>query len=503
MTEPLGNGNTDNAPAQGGARSYNYNPNDVNSLFVKVIESLSSSDHAKDPLLRILEEVCRHFKFGCGFVYESDHTGLFHLRECFISPGMRSIPKKFTLDHHPAPDDIESIRNAPLSCPKRGTSPLHTFLAGIFNANSCIMIPVVSRDNVMIGLVGLMDRRRNILLDDASIQAARMVLNILANNLKLRIYQRSLKYTRQSLIDILDNTGIDIYVNDFYTHEILYANKSMAAPYGGREALLGRKCWQAFYNDKNGPCEYCPQKKLLDDIGSPSKVYSWDYRRPFDGSWFRVFSAAFHWFDGRLAHVVSSVDITESKRNEALIAHMADFDALTNLPNRRKLTADCERAMRNGDSHGYLLFFDLDNFKSLNDSVGHQAGDELLVEVSKTLSEHPLTRDRCYRYGGDEFILLYDGESREYIIKVVLYLLRRFGQPWILKEVSPICRASIGVAEYPADAATPEALINIADKMMYLAKRSGRGMACFFDGTNIKPGDYPDQQEDDAPSPAP
>ena len=108
----------------------------------------------------------------------------------------------------------------------------------------------------------------------------------------------------------------DIYVNSFDSHDMLYANESMAAPYGGIEHFEGKKCWQALYKDKTGECEFCPKKHLIDENGQPTKVYSWDYQRPFDKCWFRVFSAAFAWIDGQIAHVITSVDINHQKTIE-------------------------------------------------------------------------------------------------------------------------------------------------------------------------------------------
>lgn len=253
--------------------------------------------------------------------------------------------------------------------------------------------------------------------------------------------------------------------------------------------MLGKKCWQALYTDKSGPCDYCPQNKLIDEEGNPTKIYSWDYRRPFDGSWFRVLSATFRWFDGRLAHVVSSVDITENKNNEATIAQMADYDALTNLPNRRKLLADCDAAIEEAiknDGHGYLLFFDLDKFKDLNDSMGHQAGDQLLQEVGKALQKNRYTRDRSFRYGGDEFVVLLPDTTEKQAHKVVQFLLARFQRPWRLKRISPICHASVGVARYPEQGKNTEELLHKADSMMYKAKQAGRGTACFYTDESVK-----------------
>jgi diguanylate cyclase (GGDEF)-like protein len=437
---------------------------------------------------RILSDVCRHFRFGCGFVYESDYTGTFFLKEYFFSYHARPLPESFTLEEHLNAREMGVLVRTSFfhhrHSDEAGGTPL-----GIFASNAFMLVPCLDRETGFLGLVGMMDRRRNILLDDQAVGAAKTVLNLLANHVKLRVYQRRLELARNSLTTIFDNTGVDIYVNDFATHEILYANKSMAKPYGGVDKLLGKACWAAFYDDKEGECDYCPQKQLIDENGNPTKIYSWDYQRPFDGAWFRVLSAAFRWVDGRLAHVVSSVDITENKRNEATIAQMANYDVLTNLPNRRKLMRDCREAM-NGDRRpapgGFLLFFDLDNFKKLNDSMGHQAGDELLAEVGRALQQEPLTRNKSYRYGGDEFIVLLSGADRDCVLRAVNFLLERFDKPWTLRGVSPVCRASIGVARYPDDAITPEDLLRKADEMMYQAKRHGRSMACFHDGECVR-----------------
>lgn len=473
-------------------RTYNYNSDDLQLLFANVIASLGSPEDPGEVVGHILTDVCRHFRFGCGFVYEADHAQTFHLKERYACYAIRNMPESFRLEKHLDIADIDSLLHSSVfyQCldPDAGDGDR----SGVFDSNTFMLVPAFNRDMIPIGLVGMMDRRHNILLDGQAVQAARMVLNLLANSIKIRIYQRNLEYAKQSLVNILDNAGVHMYVTDFETHEILYVNKSMAEPYGGRKNMLGEKCWKSLYSDRTDPCEYCPKRKLIDDKGNPTKVHSWDYRRPFDGAWFRVLSAAFRWVDGRLAHVVSSVDITENKKNEAIIAQMANYDALTNLPNRRKLVADCEEAMKRAESRdggGYLLFFDLDDFKKLNDGMGHQAGDQLLAEIGGFLRENPQTGNHAYRYGGDEFILLYPDADREHVRDVARSLLARFDKPWRLAEnnASPVCRASIGIARYSANGTSVDKLLHCADMMMYKAKRNGRGVAVFSDGEIVRP----------------
>ena len=235
--------------------------------------------------------------------------------------------------------------------------------------------------------------------------------------------------------------------------------------------------------DRNGKIFYTSttslshiSKKLIDENGEPTKIYSWDYQRPFDGSWFRVFSAAFRWVDGRLAHVVSSADITDNKRNEALVEYLANYDSLTNLPNRRMLVKECERRIDKTQEggEGYLLFFDIDGFKKINDTFGHEAGDEFLVQLGQFFSGIPLLHDAIYRNGGDEFIAIIDGDKTEANIRnLASFIHRRFAQPWRLKRGEVFCNVSIGVARYPEDGRTAEELLLKADQAMYKVKKAG------------------------------
>jgi diguanylate cyclase (GGDEF) domain len=133
------------------------------------------------------------------------------------------------------------------------------------------------------------------------------------------------------------------------------------------------------------------------------------------------------------------------------------------------------------------MFFDLDNFKSINDTFGHQIGDELLKEVARTLLDNPVIGGHVYRHGGDEFVVFFDNASSRDVEKTVNLLLSLFEKPWRVGEHEITCRSSIGVAVYPDDGRCVEELIHSADMMMYEAKRQGKGTACFRDGHTVVP----------------
>ena len=284
-------------------------------------------------------------------------------------------------------------------------------------------------------------------------------------------------YARESLTATLNNTGVDIYVNDFYTHEVLYVNRSMAAPYGGVEKFQGRKCYEVLYEGQTEPCEYCPQLKLIDEEGKPTNLYSWDYQRPSDKAWFHVKSAAFHWVDGRVAHIVSSIDITENRKNQLKTEKLAFRDALTNLGNRRCFDRDFEQIVQHNslqDVSGYLLFCDLDNFKRLNDTHGHHMGDLLLQEIAIFAQSELLLRDKVYRYGGDEFIVLLNNATEQRMLETVRLLTSRFSRPWNVGKYPYLCTCSIGVSRYPDDGIDSSQLVHNADTAMYNAKQKGK-----------------------------
>lgn len=458
--------------------------------WVNLVEKLNTNSDLNNLLPAVLEDLCTFFDFGASFIYQANHTGMFFLRESFAVYEGSRLSGTLDLKTELGPELYGQLRSTRVVAHNEGrdASPLGSALAAIFGANSIVIVPVLDQKQAVLALVGILDRRRETRHMQEDIDFAYSVISTLATYIKMQLFQRRIESTHRALDSILNNMGIDVYVNDFYTHEILYLNKSMAAPYGEVDDLIGQICWKTWYDDMPDECAYCPQKKIIDENGNPTKVYSWDYQRPFDGSWFRVLSGAFRWSDGRLAHVVSSIDITETKRNEEIIRQLAEMDHLTGLPNRFKLTQDMDNripSLKRAGHDGYLLFFDLDGFKGINDQLGHRVGDELLAQIARTLMDSPLMKDKTYRYGGDEFVVLCDDRTPGTVQQVIGFLMDRFSRPWQLDEYQVSCGTSIGVSHYPHDEETTAGLLRAADQAMYFAKVTGKGRACFYNRGNI------------------
>jgi diguanylate cyclase (GGDEF)-like protein len=189
---------------------------------------------------------------------------------------------------------------------------------------------------------------------------------------------------------------------------------------------------------------------------------------------------------GQDAVLVSEVDISAIKRTEAQAHFLAMHDSLTGLPNRSQVMQRFEQAMghiREAGLQAALMFIDLDHFKDINDTLGHAAGDKLLVQVAERLRSAVRGSDLVARLGGDEFlILLVSRDIRAEVDVVRERLMRSVAEPVVLGGgVEVHITPSLGVSLYPQDGRDFETLLRNADLAMYTAKDRGRNDVAFFD----------------------
>lgn len=185
----------------------------------------------------------------------------------------------------------------------------------------------------------------------------------------------------------------------------------------------------------------------------------------------------------RQAHHLAMVAI-ERNRIEAKLKFQASFDALTGLPNRSlfnlRLRNEMLRAARTGQG-GALLFIDLDRFKEVNDSLGHEYGDDLLVEAAQRIRTKVRGSDLVARLGGDEFVVVLPEVSEpEHLGRLAQTIVDALVEPFVLDDHLAYVSASVGIACYPQDADDADILLSCADKAMYVAKELGRNGYCFF-----------------------
>lgn len=173
-------------------------------------------------------------------------------------------------------------------------------------------------------------------------------------------------------------------------------------------------------------------------------------------------------------------EITERKRNEAELRKLANSDTLTGLPNRSYFQANQTLLVKNKVPHA-LLVFDLDNFKKVNDSMGHGVGDLLLCKVAQRIIGSSREKDTVYRLGGDEFSIIIENTNDMHTITTIAKnILKSIAEPMKLKNQEVVLYSSIGIVLFPEDGASSQELLKNADTTMYHAKHTGGNKYQFF-----------------------
>ncbi|HYE37074.1 EAL domain-containing response regulator [Methylocaldum sp.] len=189
--------------------------------------------------------------------------------------------------------------------------------------------------------------------------------------------------------------------------------------------------------------------------------------------------------EGRLLNYIATVsDITERKQIEDRLRNLAHYDTLTGLPNRELFNTRLNEAInrtRHNNTDLALLFIDLDRFKTVNDSLGHNAGDELLRQVAARLKQSVRESDVTARLGGDEFTVILENMTEPQKAEIVAQkIIHALNKPVNLHGHQIFISPSIGIAFYPSDATDIEELVKNADRAMYTAKREGRNTFKFY-----------------------
>lgn len=188
---------------------------------------------------------------------------------------------------------------------------------------------------------------------------------------------------------------------------------------------------------------------------------------------------------GRDAYLVSEVDVSAIKQAQAHSNYLAKHDTLTGLPNRAHVMQRFDEAlheMRANDHQAALIYIDLDHFKDINDTLGHAAGDELLIEIAQRLRSIIRSTDMVARLGGDEFlILMVAPDIRQEIRRIQMRLSNTVARPLTLEGTEIMVTPSVGVSIYPEHGKDMATLLRNADLAMYSAKESGRNTLSIFE----------------------
>ena len=285
--------------------------------------------------------------------------------------------------------------------------------------------------------------------------AARVLQSILVG----RINKNSVAGSFHALEEVLNNVGAAVYLTSKDTGKIIFVNRMLTTTF--------EKEW------REGTLQALVEKKEL--MGTESGSY--EIFHPERERFYDLLYKNLHWVDGSEAVLYSLYDITDRKQYQRKIEQQAFTDFLTGLYNRMCCERDLARMIdeaRKESTKGALVYLDLDDFKHINDGLGHQYGDVLLKSISNALRRINGIENTCYRMGGDEFVILVAPKEYEQIEKILDSIREVFSKPWFLKDTDYYCTSSIGVVTFPDLGDSVADLIKKADIAMYEAKKTGK-----------------------------
>ncbi len=303
--------------------------------------------------------------------------------------------------------------------------------------------------------------------------------------------EQALQASNDMLHTVIENAPLRIFWKDRESR-YLGCNTAFARDAGlsSPPELIGRDDFQMGWRDQAALYREDDRRTMASDM--PKLAFEEPQTTP-DGKeiWLRTSKVPLHDAQGSVIGVLGIYDdITEQKKTGAQIHQLAFFDPLTGLPNRRLLLDRLQQAFAVGarnQQHGAVLFIDLDNFKTLNDSKGHDVGDMLLVEVADRLNSCVRDGDTVSRQGGDEFVVVLESlsglqaEAATQADIVAEKIRSTLGLPYQLNEHLFYTSPSIGVVLFLGHENSMEAILKHADTAMYQAKAAGRNAIRFYD----------------------
>lgn len=297
-------------------------------------------------------------------------------------------------------------------------------------------------------------------------------MDALENKKTFKFYDdNNLEYKLKMLTTFIDNSEAGMYVTDYYTGEILFANRKMLS-FGENNSIdeiIGKICWKLINYEGGERCSFCPYKKLVGNDGELLAPYSWEHYFPIHGIWLKIVNQAIIWADGRLAHMVTFYDATESKLMHERLADLAYKDKLLGLENEKKLEQD----ILNAQIKPSLIILDLVSLQKVNHAYGREIGDKLLMAVRDYIFELNIPNSNLYRIGGDEFCITIEHDIEKTIQSLNVVLLKRLREPWIFEsndsKLNIFMNATIGVilSDYVYGF---ESLMNLIERTLQEAK---------------------------------
>ena len=293
---------------------------------------------------------------------------------------------------------------------------------------------------------------------------------IIESIIERRRYEINIAGSFESVRNSLDNVGTCVYVRDLSSGSLQFTNRTMVSTFTSE-----------IKRDKE---EEKPLAQIFEShIPKDSESGSIEVYRKDRDEYFELYYSRIEWMGQSSSLLCSILDVTEKKKNQKRIEQLAYTDFLTGLYNRmcceRDLAKLVDESLSKGTT-GAILYLDLDDFKHINDGLGHQYGDILLQSIAHSFTRVKGVENTCYRMGGDEFVIVIPPSSYHELDRIVTDIKTIFSRPWFLKDADYYCTMSMGVVTFPGEGTQIQELIKKADITMYEAKKGGKNKVAVY-----------------------
>ncbi len=341
---------------------------------------------------------------------------------------------------------------------------------------SLAILPLIHAGRAM-GYIGFDDCERARKWSAPEIAVLENVASVVVSLIVRRNSAGRLVRSKAVLQTITDNLSNVIYVNDVHTYEIIFLNKALAdSLQQSADDLMGSICYKRLQRGMEGPCPFCPMPKMIaEGMLENGGTFTWEFQNTVNKRWYLVRDSFIKWIDGRDVHIETATEITTQKEYEEQLKHYASIDMMTGAYNREwgtKLMTERMAETGPGTMVTSLAFIDLDGLKAVNDTFGHDAGDDMILTTVGLIRACVRKSDIICRWGGDEFILLLMcgvEEARGVLAKIENRLEaynRESGKPYKLG-------ISYGITRLTPKGSVDE-VVGRADQLMYAHKMGKR-----------------------------
>lgn len=430
----------------------------------EVIGMLESDEGFTELTQRILKETCESLQIAGGFLIREniDRRTTDMIGE-FVERSEDSMIRHF---QHIDKDELPFFNGKPymISSSSMMPEPFERF----FKENglsAAVFQPMEVNDNGLLMYLGFFEKGNKREWESEDIKFISGVKRVIQSILIKRIAKNSLASSYASLEAILENTGCGILVVDYNTRSILYTNQKLKDLFSHTIAA-GNLEELVFGEEEEKKTHYYDE------------VYYVEEER-----WLDVHKTEIDWVDGRRVGLCTLYDITDKKLYQKKIENQANNDFLTGLYNRMRCEQDLGRYIAKAQAvncEGALLYIDLDDFKHINDGLGHPYGDVLLKAISHSLQRIEGIEKSCYRMGGDEFIVIISEAVYPQMERILRDIDSIFSKPWFLKGEDYYCTMSMGITCFPSDGNSVDDLIRKADMALMTAKRRGKNCVEYY-----------------------